>query len=112
MAKIERISGPQTRLPARSTGARRAEDMRRSPHSPADHAAAEHGVSGYKPAMTGFRVSTPFLAQYVDQHWHWPRDPARKEGIRQRAAAAYLQADELPERLEETALTGRYGKNL
>ena len=112
MAKIERISGPQTHLPARSNRERRPEGVRRLAPAPRDPAGTQRGVSGHRPAAAGFRTAAPFLAQYVDQHWPWPRDPARKDTLRQRAAAAYLQADGLPDRLEEDSLTGRYGKNL
>lgn len=49
-----------------------------------------------------FRPAAGFLAQYVDQHFPWPRAPLRKERIRQRATRAYIAADMLPELLAET----------
>lgn len=110
MSKIERISGAGPRLPARAERQRRDGPRRLAP-APLDLSAAERGTSGRSPE-TGRRTAAPFLAQYVDQHWPWPRDAARKAVLRQRATSAYLEADGLPDRLEEQALTGRYGKNL
>lgn len=34
-----------------------------------------------------------FLAQYVDQHWPWPRDPAARIRARQTAAKAYAETE-------------------
>ncbi len=51
---------------------------------------------------TGFRPVAGFLAQYVDQHFPWPRAPLRKERQRQRATQAYITADMLPDLLAET----------
>lgn len=48
------------------------------------------------------RPSAGFLAQYVDQHFPWPRAPLRKERQRQRATQAYITADMLPDLLAET----------
>lgn len=48
------------------------------------------------------RPSASFLAQYVDQHFPWPRAPLRKERQRQRATEAYITADMLPDLLAET----------
>lgn len=110
MVKIERISGPEKRLPARSERQRR-EGVRRLAPAPLDRDTGTRGTSGQKPVQ-GLRVSAPFLAQYVDQHWPWPRDASRKAVMRQRAASAYLEADCLPDRLEEDALTGRYQRKL
>jgi len=61
-----------------------------------------------KPASTQLRVIDPtyqttthrhigarpgpnveFLAQYVDQHWPWPRDPEARVRARSAAASAY-----------------------
>ena len=84
---------------------------RRLAPAPLDSTHAERGTSGHRPA-TGLRVSAPFLAQYVDQHWPWPRDPVRKTVLRQRAASAYLDADGLPDRLEDAALTGLHQRKL
>lgn len=40
--------------------------------------------------------SATFLAQYVDQHWPWPRDPQARVRARTVAAAAYGAMDETP----------------
>jgi len=39
--------------------------------------------------------TAPFLAQYVDQHWHWPRDASARVRARQNAASAYSSANTL-----------------
>lgn len=39
--------------------------------------------------------TAPFLTQYVDQHWHWPRDPNARVRARQTAASAYGATDGL-----------------
>jgi len=36
-----------------------------------------------------------FLAQYVDQHWQWPRDANARVRARQNAASAYGSANKL-----------------
>lgn len=33
--------------------------------------------------------TAPFLAQYVDQHWQWPRDADARVRARKNAASAY-----------------------
>lgn len=52
--------------------------------------------------IASFRPLAGFLAQYVDQHFPWPRAPLRKERQRQRATQAYITADMLPDLLAET----------
>jgi len=53
---------------------------------------------GGRPA-TSRRISArpgptaPFLAQYVDQHWPWPRNPVARVQARQDAARAYTTTD-------------------
>ncbi len=111
MSKVERISGAGPRLPAR-TERQRTDGPRRLAPAPLDLNAAERGTSGHRPEAGRRGAAAPFLAQYVDQHWPWPRDAARKAVLRQRATSAYLEADSLPDRLEDEALSGRYGKNL
>jgi hypothetical protein len=49
-----------------------------------------------------FRPAAGFLAQYVDQHYAWPRSPLRKVSQRQRATRAYIVADMLQDLLAET----------
>ena len=39
--------------------------------------------------------TAPFLAQYVDQHWQWPRDANARVRARQNAASAYGSANKL-----------------
>jgi hypothetical protein len=48
------------------------------------------------------RAPAHFLAQYIDQHFRWPRAPHRKVRQRQRATTAYITADMLPDLLAET----------
>jgi hypothetical protein len=60
------------------------------------------GASGFAPAPSTFRSVAPFIAQYVDQHFPWPRSPNRKEARRRRANDAYVQADMLPDILAQT----------
>ena len=38
--------------------------------------------------------STPFLTQYVDQHWPWPRNAEARVQARGKAAAAYRETDD------------------
>ena len=52
--------------------------------------------------VASFRPLAGFLAQYVDQHFPWPRAPLRKERQRQHATQAYITADMLPDLLAET----------
>ncbi len=40
--------------------------------------------------------SAPFLTQYVDQHWHWPRNPQARLDAREAAAFAYNTTDAAP----------------
>ncbi len=53
-------------------------------------------------APQSFRPLAGFVAQYVDQHYPWPRSPKRKEGKRLHATRAYIDADMLPDLLAET----------
>jgi len=53
-------------------------------------------------APQSFRPVAGFVAQYVDQHYPWPRSPSRKDARRQRATRAYIDADMLPDLLAET----------
>lgn len=46
------------------------------------------------PARPG--PAAPFLAQYVNQHWPWPRDPEARVRARRNAACAYGTTDALP----------------
>ncbi|WP_339829981.1 hypothetical protein [uncultured Parvibaculum sp.] len=59
-----------------------------------------HAALG-RPPLGMTRPVAGFLAQYVDQHWHWPYSPARKQEKRQRATTAYIDADMLPDMLTE-----------
>ena len=111
MTKIDRISGAGARLPARAERQRQERPRRLAP-APLDPGAAQRGTSGDRPEAGRRGAAAPFLAQYVDQHWPWPRDAARKAVLRQRATSAYLEADSLPDRLEDEALSGRYQRKL
>ncbi|MGX1198420.1 hypothetical protein [Parvibaculum sp. MBR-TMA-1.3b-4.2] len=111
MSKVERISGADPRLPARAER-QRSDGTRRLAPAPLDLNAEARGTSGRHPEAGRRAAAAPFLAQYVDQHWPWPRDAARKAVLRQRATSAYLEADGLPDRLEDEALNGRYQRKL
>ncbi|HEX7775303.1 MAG TPA: hypothetical protein VF449_02115 [Parvibaculum sp.] len=78
----------QARAASDATGA----DMNPPPRSNA-------GLGG---ATASFRPAAGFLAQYVDQHYAWPRAPQRKASERQRATRAYIVADMLQDLLAET----------
>lgn len=112
MSAIERIQGTQRTL---SGPSRRAEDARRAkriepPPLPQEASASRAGL-GPTPQM-GTRPVAAFLAQYVDQHWPWPRSAARKAEERRRATTAYIGADMLPDLLAETLRTGRHERKL
>jgi hypothetical protein len=55
-----------------------------------------------RPDLAATRPVAAFLAQYIDQHWSWPRSPARKEEARRQATHAYIGADMLPDLLAES----------
>lgn len=65
-------------------------------------AAQPRASAGLRLEQPHFRPAANFLAQYIDQHFRWPRAPHRKERQRQRATGAYLTADMLPDLLAET----------
>ncbi|ABS63189.1 hypothetical protein Plav_1570 [Parvibaculum lavamentivorans DS-1] len=112
MSGIERIRGTQRALPGPS---RRAEDAPRAkriePAPMAQREIASHAGLGHVP-LTGTRPVAAFLAQYVDQHWPWPRSPARKAEERHQATSAYIGADMLPDLLAETLRTGHHDRKL
>lgn len=62
--------------------------------------------------LASTRPAAGFLAQYIDQHWNWPRSPARKEEQRRRATGAYIEADMLPDLLAETLRPGHHERKL
>lgn len=100
MESIKRIAAPSGRSTFRGRD-------RRVSHAPDD---ADAGPSARTPRATAaldgetpsFRPAAPFLAQYVDQSFSWPRAPLRKEGERLRATRAYITADMLLDLLAET----------
>lgn len=57
--------------------------------------------AGLRIEQTHFRPAANFLAQYIDQHFRWPRAPHRKDRQRQRASNAYITADMLPDILAD-----------
>lgn len=116
MPKIERMERSQMMLPA--------------PHRPAEAAARpqrhddgttrlpdtslprhSHAALG-RPPLGTTRPVAGFLAQYVDQHWHWPYSPSRKQEKRQRATTAYIDADMLPDILVEALRLPRLERKL
>lgn len=97
--KIERIGA----LPRKTSAAPRDGA---APHAPGRASAmppAPHARADARPQRRANpRINAGFLAQYVDQHWPWPRAPFRKEKLRQRATSAYIAAGTLPDLLAET----------
>ncbi|MDO8837855.1 MAG: hypothetical protein Q7V31_02925 [Parvibaculum sp.] len=104
MSKIERITRSQMMLPAPQRQAEvDARAQRTEPTIRALDARApgqSHAALG-RPPLGVTRPVAGFLAQYVDQHWHWPYSPSRKQEKRRRAAMAYIDADTLPDSLAE-----------
>ncbi|PCJ69744.1 MAG: hypothetical protein COA62_09530 [Rhodobiaceae bacterium] len=88
MTRIVRIS-PSVfpKRPVRSRADQRAEGKPASTQlqviDPAYQATGRRHIS----ARQG--PNTEFLAQYVDQHWPWPRDPEARVRARGAAASAY-----------------------
>jgi hypothetical protein len=110
MAGIRPTGGTEITLPAR----RRREETARAkridpvPAAPSDpQAKAALG----RPDLSARPVAA-FLAQYIDQHWSWPRNANRKEETRRAATAAYIEADMLPDLLAETLRPARRGLKL
>ncbi len=100
MENIRRIGSTQSLSSHRARGGRSANASSEieTTAAPAQaRAAAALGGTG-----ASFRPAAGFLAQYVDQHFPWPRAPLRKERQRQRATRAYITADMLPDLLAET----------
>jgi hypothetical protein len=62
--------------------------------------------------LVSTRPVAAFLAQYIDQHWNWPRSPDRKNEQRRRATGAYIEADMLPDLLSETLRPGHSERKL
>jgi hypothetical protein len=115
MSKIERMTGSQLTLPAprreaeASMRAQRAEPAMRPVE--AHTSSSSHAALG-RPSLGATRPVAGFLAQYVDQHWHWPYSPSRKQEKRQRAATAYIDADMLPDVLAEALRLPRLERKL
>lgn len=104
MSGVERIERANRALPAprrseETPRARRSEPAPLSSPAPASHAALG------RPDLTAMRPVAAFLAQYIDQHWSWPRSPERKAETRREATSAYIGADMLPDLLTETLRT-------
>jgi hypothetical protein len=99
MENIRRIGSTQ------QSQAPRARDSRAvvaSPNVQAASSAQPRATAALGETSANFRPAASFLAQYVDQHFPWPRAPLRKERQRQRATRAYIMADMLPDLLAET----------
>ena len=114
MTKIERMTNSQTTLPAprrQADAAARSRSVEpvRSPDARAPR--QSHAALGRLP-LGATRPVAGFLAQYVDQHWHWPYSPYRKQEKRQRAATAYIDADTLPDLLVEALRLPRLERKL
>jgi len=95
MSRIVRISHPVfPKLPVR-TKAEQAEETVPASHdikiiNPGHQARSRRRI----PARPG--PSSAFLAQYVDQHWPWPRDADARVRARVTAASAYDEANDIP----------------
>jgi len=115
MSKIERITRSQMMLPApqrqaeMNARAQRAEPAMRVLDTRAS--GQSHAALG-RPPLGVTRPVAGFLAQYVDQHWHWPYLPSRKQEKRRRAAMAYIDADTLPDSLAEALRLPRLERKL
>lgn len=111
MTGVERIDRTRRALPAPKRAeepprAKRSEPAPLLQNSPASTAALG------RPDLVATRPVAAFLAQYIDQHWSWPRSPARKEETRRQATHAYIGADMLPDLLAETLRSGRHQRKL
>tara|TARA_R110000824_G_scaffold118960_2_gene271536 strand:+ start:153351 stop:153698 length:348 start_codon:yes stop_codon:yes gene_type:complete len=71
-----------------------SKDMIISPAQPRANAGLRIEQPHYRPAAN-------FLAQYIDQHFRWPRAPHRKDRQRQQATSAYITAEMLPDILAD-----------
>lgn len=111
MAGIRPAKGTEITL---ATPRRREEPPRAKRMDPAPLASLEPPSKAAlgRPDLTAARPVTAFLAQYVDQHWHWPRTAGRKEEARRRATCAYIEADMLPDLLAETLRPARRERKL
>lgn len=101
----------QRALPAPRRGDETPRAKRLEP-APLPATAAQASAGLGRPDLTTTRPAAPFLAQYLDQHWNWPRSSARKEERRRRATSAYIEADMLPDLLAETLRPGHHERKL
>ncbi|MEP2827541.1 hypothetical protein [Parvibaculum sp.] len=111
MTGVERIERTRRALPA----PRRAEEtppVKRSDPAPLPRTSAPTHAALGRPDLTATRPVAAFLAQYIDQHWAWPRSPERKEEKRREATSAYIGADMLPDLLAETLRSGHHRRKL
>lgn len=112
MAGITPTRGMDRALPAprRRDEPPRARRLEPAPLTEKTATASKAGLGRADLAST--RPAAGFLAQYIDQHWNWPRSPARKEEQRRRATGAYIEADMLPDLLAETLRPGHHERKL
>jgi|GEM_PF-3238647 len=95
MSRIVRISHPVfPKLPVR-TKPEQAEEAAPASHDikivDPDHQARSRRRISARPGP-----SSAFLAQYVDQHWPWPRDADARVRARVTAVSAYDEANDIP----------------
>ena len=95
MSRIARISHPVfPKLPVR-TKSEQAEEA-----APASRDIKiinpEHQTQTRRRAPARAGPSSTFLAQYVDQHWSWPRDADARVRARVTAASAYRKTNDIP----------------
>ncbi|MGB3811154.1 MAG: hypothetical protein WA943_13765 [Parvibaculum sp.] len=100
MTSIRRIGSTQNLPSPHARGSQEA--VASSGATNATQAQPPHTNAGLGSTSASFRPVASFLAQYVDQHFPWPRAPHRKDRQRQRATSAYITADMLPDLLAET----------
>lgn len=111
MSGVERVDRVRRALaaPQRKEETQRARRCEPAPLPVAPPSA--HAALG-RPDLFTTRPVAAFLAQYIDQHWSWPRSPNGKDEARRHATSAYIGADMLPDLLAETLRPARHQRKL
>lgn len=95
MSRIVRISHPVfPKLPVRAKPEQAPEAAPASRDIKIINPEHQTQIRRRAPARAG--PSSAFLAQYVDQHWSWPRDPEARVRARVSAASAYSETKDIP----------------
>ena len=112
MTGVKRIDRTRRAIAAPKRGEEAPRVKRHDPAPlPRPEPTASHAALG-RPHLTATRPDAGFLAQYIDQHWSWPRSPELKEERRREANSAYIGADMLPDLLAETLRSGHHQRKL